>query len=657
LPYCYFLNLMLMRKNTTMPYTSFMSLPIRRVTLYKHGLGFFERFGKADTSFALEFPRRAMDDALKSLAVLTLEDGAQVLGVAFETPPDRNQEAQRQPLEFDPPISGLLQAFAGSRVMVFIGERSITGEIIGLEVEEEKHLERALLAVSSEGGIELIPLAHISKVSLLDERAQADLEFALLAQRKDTERAFARVTLSKPSEVEISYIAPAPAWRVSYRLLARAVENDPEARDIFVQGWGLFDNTLEEDLENVTLTLTAGMPVSFRYELHTPNTPERPLVRDENRTVTAPIEFDALMMDMEQERERGIAPMAMAASAPGAPKRKMSPKRLEENYSSSAPAQATGEAKGALFAYNIATPVSVKRGESGMVSILGFKVRGSRELLYNPQKTGVNPVASLRFKNQSLTLERGPCTILDNADYAGEAVVPFSPSNADVILAFAMELGITMHTSSASRETTTRIYFHDGGMYLEGLEYLETTYEASSQLSTDTIITLEHPRWYNSTLEQKPLEETLELARYKFNAVAQKRTTFTILEQRLATRYQDIRGTNSAMLSSYLEQRLLNAATLKSLETILEHQTKIVDLINELSKNDIERNKVRNRMDDTRKNLEPLTSPQDAKLRTRLVQQLERLEDTMQDLENRDKAILSEQQKLETQIAEMIKRL
>lgn len=361
-------------------------------------------------------------------------------------------------------------------------------------------------------------------------------------------------------------------------------------------------------------------------------------------------------MDMEYERAAPAPAMAMSAAA--APRmRKMSAKKLEEGYAGSAPAQATGEAKGALFAYNIATPVSVKRGESGMVSILGFKVRGSRELLYNPQKTGANPVASLRFKNQSLTLERGPCTILDNADYAGEAVVPFSPSNSDVILAFAMELGITMQTSSANRETTTRIYFHDGGMYLEGLEYCETTYEASSQLSTDTIITLEHPRWYNSSLEQKPLEETLEFARYKFNATAQKRTVFTILEQRLATRYQDIRGTNSAMLSGYLEQRLLNASTLKSLQAILLHQAKTVDLANEISKNESERSQVRSRMEDTRKNLEPLTSPQDAKLRTRLVQQLERLEDSMQSLESRDKAIVGEQQKLETQIAEMIKSL
>jgi hypothetical protein len=632
-----------------------MTLPIRSVTLYKHGLGFFERAGQASASFALEFPRRAMDDALKSLAVLTLEDGAQVLGVAFETPPDRNEAAQRQPLEFDPPISGLLQAFAGSRVMVFIGERSITGEIIGLETESEKHLERALLAISSEGGIELIPLAHITKVALLDERAQADLEFALLAQRKDTERAVARVTLSKPSQVEISYIAPAPAWRVSYRLLARTVENDPEARDIYVQGWGLFDNTLEEDLENVSLTLTAGMPVSFRYELHVPNTPERPVVRDENRTVNAPIEF-ASMDFMEMESERGVKPAMAAMSAP-APMGKMSPAKRERSMEQSAPIQATAENKGALFAYKIATPVTVKRGESGMVPILGFKVRGRRELLYNPQKTGQNPSASLRFKNQNLTLERGPCTILDNADYAGEAVVSFSPSGADVILAFALELGITITSQSNSRETTNRIFFSDGSMFLDVIEYLETTYETASQLSEDTIITLEHPRWYNSTLQTKPLEETLELARYKFTATAHKRNQTKILEQRSTNRYQEIRGLNGQILKTYFDQRLLDAKTLQALTGITERQARIADLQNELRLNENNRHQIRSRMDDTRKNLEPLTSPQDTKLRTRLVHQLEGLEDTMQALDARDKAVALEQQKLEQEISVAITKL
>ncbi|NJL34548.1 MAG: hypothetical protein HC893_12665, partial [Chloroflexaceae bacterium] len=54
------------------------------------------------------------------------------------------------------------------------------------------------------------------------------------------------------------------------------------------------------------LTLVAGMPVSFRYRLYEPHTPERPLVEDEERTVNAPVFFDA----------PAAAPQVLSAAAP-----------------------------------------------------------------------------------------------------------------------------------------------------------------------------------------------------------------------------------------------------------------------------------------------------------------------------------------------------
>ena len=60
-----------------------------------------------------------------------------------------------------------------------------------------------------------------------------------------------------------------------------------------LQGWALFDNTLDEDLENVEMTFVAGMPVSFVYDLYTPFTPDRPVVEEEGRGVAAPVEFEA----------------------------------------------------------------------------------------------------------------------------------------------------------------------------------------------------------------------------------------------------------------------------------------------------------------------------------------------------------------------------
>jgi hypothetical protein len=199
--------------------------------------------------------------------------------------------------------------------------------------------------------------------------------------------------------------------------------------------------------------------------------------------------------------------------------------------------------------------------------------------------------------------------------------------------------------------------FSDGSLFLEVAEELETTYEATSSLDKDAVITLEHPRWHNATLQQKPLEETLELARYKFNASAGKRTVFTLLEQRQTSRYQEIRGLQGYQIADYLARQLLSEARAGALKGILERQAKINHFHDELLQGSPERARVRDRMDDTRKNLEPLTRPEDSKLRQRLVGQLETLENAMQAFDEREKQIQKQQKTLEQEIVAEIARL
>lgn len=70
-------------------------LPIRRMLMYRHGIGYFERRGTvAGAELHLMFPRDAMDDILKSLIVLDLGEG-QVLGIDIETPEDRAKQIER----------------------------------------------------------------------------------------------------------------------------------------------------------------------------------------------------------------------------------------------------------------------------------------------------------------------------------------------------------------------------------------------------------------------------------------------------------------------------------------------------------------------------------------------------------------------------------
>src|SRR6185295_13704040 len=95
-------------------------------------------------------------------------------------------------------------------------------------------------------------------------------------------------------DLAVSYLVPSPTWRVSYRLVAEAEAASPAAdkKDgaapapkqgkLLLQGWGLFDNRLEEDLEDVQVTLVAGQPISFIYDLAASRIPHRPTVQDES---------------------------------------------------------------------------------------------------------------------------------------------------------------------------------------------------------------------------------------------------------------------------------------------------------------------------------------------------------------------------------------
>jgi hypothetical protein len=664
-----------------------MALPIEQLTLYKHGLGFFERGGSAEASFTLEFPRRAMDDVLKSLTVLPAN--ATVTGVAFETPPDGNPEAQRQPLHINAerPLSSVIDAFSGRRVHVSLGDKEIEGELIGLEREDEEHLERALLVVQSADGIRLLPLRKITNIALLDDLTQGDLAFALETKRRDEERSYARVTLSHPSEVQINYIAPAPAWRVSYRVItsmaADAPEQTPtagadratettgttgttddvpasELRDVFVQGWGIFDNTLEEDLENVQLTLTAGMPVSFRYELHEPTTPSRPLVQDEPRVISAPMDFavmrggSAAMMDEMMAEPAG----AMMMAAAPAPKMKRNRSQISAaSMGESAPVQASGDARGALFAYKIDAPVTVRRGESGMVPILSVKTRGERELLYNKRSGQSNPASSVRFKNGDLTLERGPATILENGEYAGEAIVPFTTSGTELILAFALELGVAISSEERFRSETRSVSVRDGSLFVGAVEYIDTTYTVDSQLAAPCVITIEHPLQYNADLETKPTESNASEARFKMSVASRTMAKFEVVERRDRSQYESVRGLNGDRLQSFLDERLLDRQLFHELSEVLTTQAAIFSIEQATIQREADREKVRERMNDTRENLSSLDATDDSSLRKRFVKQLEAFDDEMLAFDTQDQTSREEIARLETVITNELQRL
>lgn len=675
------------------------TLPIKRIILYKHGVGYFERRGPYEGErLQLSFPRAAMDDVLKSLVALDLGSG-QVRNIDFETPEDRAALIARGSIHLSDSQSllDLLRDLRGRLVRCVLKEgkkeeTGVEGLVVGVDYEAEEPLRRAIVSLyhAESRQVRTMPIDTLARVDLLDESAAADLSYFLRAAQSEEERRSATLHLSPGAhELLVGYIAPAPAWRVSYRLLfEQAGQGDKGAEGqgdgsaatpsaplsppppappsiVLLQGWGLFDNQLDEDLVEVELSLMAGMPVSFRYRLYEPRTPERPLVEDEERTVSAPIFFAAAppVMEMEMaDMALGGAPMAMPAAAPAAPmSRGMARKARIAEAAESVQAAAQGDERGALFAYQVAHPVSVGRGQSAMVPIVSQRLPARRELLYRHGAAQAHPVASLRLENGTgLTLERGPVTVLEEGDYAGEAVLPFTRAGGELIVAYAVELGVKVEEQPRSERRLHGVRIKDEYAIFDEYELSFRTYQITSTLSAPAEVTIEHARLagYELFKTRKPDEEGASFARWRVPCKPQARTAFTVGERRLVSRSEQVRGLTGAMLQRLLAEKLLDAATGQALEGVLDLYRQVGAAQGRLKQIERERETAYKQQRQIQGNLQPLGREGDeGMLRQRYVTTLNQIEDQLAALAAREAATQQEIAGLEARALERLRQL
>ena len=104
-------------------------LPVRRVVLYKNGVGYFEHLGRVRGSqdVHIDFTSAQLNDVLKSLTVLDL-NGGRITGVDYnsEAPLARRLGTLRLALSERPTVSEFLGALRGARIEV----RAATGPAV-----------------------------------------------------------------------------------------------------------------------------------------------------------------------------------------------------------------------------------------------------------------------------------------------------------------------------------------------------------------------------------------------------------------------------------------------------------------------------------------------------------------------------------------------
>ena len=111
-------------------------LPVRRVVLYKNGIGYFEHVGRArgNETLAIDFNSAQLNDVLQSLTTLDL-GGGRIVGVLFdsEAPLGQRLGALALPTGQNASVTELLGALRGARLAVHSPSGIVNGHLLSVE--------------------------------------------------------------------------------------------------------------------------------------------------------------------------------------------------------------------------------------------------------------------------------------------------------------------------------------------------------------------------------------------------------------------------------------------------------------------------------------------------------------------------------------------
>jgi len=262
-------------------------LPVRRVVLYKNGVGYFEHLGRVrgNQTLNIDFTSGQLNDVLSSLTVLDL-GGGRITAVNYnsEAPLAKRLSALRLPLGEQTTVNQFLTAMRGARLEVRSGAGTITGRLLSVE-HKSRATKEGIMApydevslITDSGEVRTAELGAATSVRLaerdLNQEVGRYLELIASTRSQDLRRMTISSTGAGERQVYVSYISEVPLWKTTYRIV---MPSKATAKPL-LQGWAIVDNTVGEDWENVELSLVAGAPQSFIQQLSQPYYSRRPVV-------------------------------------------------------------------------------------------------------------------------------------------------------------------------------------------------------------------------------------------------------------------------------------------------------------------------------------------------------------------------------------------
>src|ERR1700730_131603 len=307
------------------PVDSSNRLPLKRVVLYKNGMGYFEHTTqvRGTQDLSIDFTTSQLNDVLKSLTAVDLGEG-RVSSVRYNSiaPLDQRLRSLRLPFGERVTQSEYLMALRGARVEVHSGSTTAAGRLLSVEKIRKQRTKddfedvTAFSIVTDTGEMRNFELGSGTSVRIaereLTEEVGRYLSLIGSSRARDVRRMSFSAVGSGDRDIFVSYISEVPIWKSTYRILF----SDKPAEKPLLQGWAIVDNTIGEDWKDVQLSLVAGAPQSFIQNISQPFYARRPVVPLPESVMLTPQSHQATMESERMEQYARV--QAGAAGGVGA---------------------------------------------------------------------------------------------------------------------------------------------------------------------------------------------------------------------------------------------------------------------------------------------------------------------------------------------------
>ena len=515
-------------------------LHVRKVVLYKNGVGYFEHAGAVtgNQRVAIDFTSPQLNDVLQSLTVLD-DGGGRIAGVSYNstTPLAEQLKALSLGMSDDPTSTELFQALRGQRVEVTgVAGGPLSGRLMSVESRTEKlgspdsptTIEKFFLTlVTASGAVRVIELTPTLSVRPSDPGLQSQLDRYLQLLSTTHSTGLRHLTLDAlgqgQRQLRVSYISEVPVWKVTYRMVFPREASGKAT----LQGWAVVDNTVGADWDNVQLALVAGAPQSFIQPLSQPLYSRRPEIpvaiaaqttpqtheAAESVTVQSEVVNGAPAKSVRQELKDKYPASASfgIASGPGSGGNAgggLYSKRADLAASPSmngvyratdaiSEGDVSTNAFDDFFEYAPTQPVTIHKNESAMVPILQQEFPAEHVTLWSERQPGALRAVWLENKS-SLTLDSGSFSIFESGEFAGEGLLdPIHPGEKR-LLSYAADQAMRVKIADRKGDRALHhVEIHKGAIVETYMDVSAVTYSASNSADVDRTLMLEHPRRNN----------------------------------------------------------------------------------------------------------------------------------------------------------------